>query len=182
MLQMENTRSMVFKIASEPEEYEQINQLNYATFVDEIPQHQPNQDQSLVDQFHHQNIYFICLTGDNELVGMISLNDQRPFSLDKKIYNLDDYLPSKKPICEIRLLSVKKDFRNSRVFYGLIQQLYHYCMDRGFQLAVISGTARQLKLYRHLGFTTFAYPVGTPEAMYYPMYLEASQMIATFKI
>jgi aspartate aminotransferase-like enzyme len=36
---------------------------------------------------------------------------------------------------------------------------------------VISGTTRQLKLYRHLGFTPFGSLVGTTAAPYQPMYL-----------
>jgi predicted N-acetyltransferase YhbS len=181
ILEMENNSSLIFKIASEPDEYEQIHQLNYATFVEEIPQHPANSEQLLVDKFHDENIYFICLTENRELAGMICLREKRPFSLDKKIENMDDYLPKKEPKCEIRLLSVKKTFRNSKVFYGLMKLLFTYCKAKGFEIAVMSGTSRQLKLYQHLGFKTFAYAVGTPEALYYPMYIEASDPLDAYK-
>ena len=39
---------LVYKIASSPEEFEQIHQLNYRTFVEEIPQHKPNNEKKLV--------------------------------------------------------------------------------------------------------------------------------------
>ena len=41
------------KIAEHPQEYDQINQLNYQTFVEEIPQHSAynNSNQILVDKF-----------------------------------------------------------------------------------------------------------------------------------
>ena len=40
----------------------------------------------------------------------------------------------------------------------------------GYDLAVISGTTRQQKLYRHMGFIPFGPLVGTPGALYQPMY------------
>jgi len=39
---MENERGLVFKVATEPWEFEQVHRLNYTTFVEEIPQHTPN--------------------------------------------------------------------------------------------------------------------------------------------
>ena len=53
-----------FKIASDPRELEQIHALNYRTFVEEIPQHQPNSDRRLVDRFHDENVYAISLSGE----------------------------------------------------------------------------------------------------------------------
>src|SRR5438105_3881187 len=40
---MQNDRTLIYKIASEAREFEQIHALNYRTFVDEIPQHAPAQ-------------------------------------------------------------------------------------------------------------------------------------------
>ena len=39
--------SLIFKIAREPVEFEQIKALNYETFVEEIPQHEENKDRAL---------------------------------------------------------------------------------------------------------------------------------------
>ena len=149
----------------------QIHQLNYETFVNEIPQHHSNADHVLIDKFHDENIYLICLTSQKELAGMLCFRDKRPFSLDLKIPDLDKLLPSKAHICEIRLLSVRKEFRNTRVTYGLMQHIGSFCLERGYEMALISGTVRQIKLYEHLGFKRFGDPVGSQEALYYPMYL-----------
>ena len=46
---------LVFKVASEDWEVEQIHQLNYRTFVEEIPQHHASPEQRLVDKFHAEN-------------------------------------------------------------------------------------------------------------------------------
>jgi predicted acetyltransferase len=116
-MQFMSTRSLQFKVASEDWEFEQIHQLNYRTFVEEIPQHQPSGTPRLVDKFHNENTYLICVA-NNRIVGMIAARGRRPFSLDQKLPNLDSYLPPGRRTCEIRLLSVEKAFRNGQVFRG----------------------------------------------------------------
>jgi len=165
-----STISFTFKQASEQWEFEQIHRLNYKTFVEEIQQHAPNPDQTLVDKFHHENTYLICLCGQ-QLVGMAAMRDKRPFSLDGKLDHLEAYLPPHRSLCEIRLLAVDKEYRNSRVFQGIMLLLAQYGESQGYDLAVMSGTVRQQKLYRQLGFRPFGPLVGTPEAQFQPMYL-----------
>jgi aspartate aminotransferase-like enzyme len=164
------TRSLQFKVATEDWELEQIHQLNYRTFVEEIPQHQPSTTPRLVDKFHGENTYLVCLC-DNRVVGMVAARGRRPFSLDQKLPHLDSYLPPGRRACEVRLLSVEKEFRNGQVFRGLTTLMWQYGLDHGYDLAVISGTTRQQKLYRHLGFVPFGPVVGTGEASFQPMYL-----------
>jgi len=165
-----STKSLQFKVASEDWEFEQIHQLNYRTFVEEIPQHQPSGTPRLVDKFHHENTYLICLSNDR-IVGMIAARGRRPFSLDQKLPNLDSYLPPGRRTCEIRLLSVEKAFRNSQVFRGLTALMWQYGLEHGYDLGIISGTTRQQKLYRHLGFVPFGPLLGSGEATFQPMYL-----------
>ncbi len=165
-----STQSLQFKVAAADWEFEQIHQLNYKTFVEEIPQHQPCNSPRLVDKFHSENTYLICLSADR-VVGMIAARGRRPFSLDQKIPNLDSHLPPGRRVCEIRLLSVVKEFRNGQVFRGLTTLMWQYGLEHGYDLAVISGTTRQQKLYRHLGFVPFGPQVGAGEAMFQPMYL-----------
>ncbi len=163
-------KKYTFKIADQDWELESIYKLNYQTFVNEIPQHKSNEDEKLVDKFDKDNTYFISIYND-EIVGMISIKDNRPFSLDYKLDNLDSYLPDANSICEIRLLAVKRNHRNTRVFYGLVRTLAEYCRDNDYDLAIISGTVRQIRLYKHIGFIPFGPLVGSEEASYQPMYL-----------
>lgn len=162
--------SLKFKIASEDWEFEAIHRLNYKTFVEEIPQHAHNPEQRLVDKFHAENTYAICLQGDR-LVGMVTGRGARPFSLDKKVPDLDSHLPAGHKVLEVRLLSVEKDFRNGFVFSKLVGLLAQHFKDMGFDLAIISGTTRQARLYKHLGFVPFGPLVGDGEAQFQPMYL-----------
>ena len=165
-----------FKIAAEEHEFEAIHRLNYKTFVEEIPQHQRNPDERLVDKFHAENTYAIALVGD-ELIGMVAGRAKRPFSLDSKLPNLDSHLPADRRVLEVRLLSVQKEFRNGFVFSKLVGLLAQHFKDLGFDLAIISGTLRQEKLYKHLGFVPFGPLVGTGDAQFQPMYLTLESFI-----
>lgn len=89
--------SLNFKIAGEPWEFEQIHRLVYQGFVEEIPYLSPNAEQRLVDRFHAENTYAIASDGGH-VVGMCAIRDRRPFSLDQKLANLDDYLPPHKKV------------------------------------------------------------------------------------
>ncbi|PID04679.1 MULTISPECIES: aminotransferase class V-fold PLP-dependent enzyme [unclassified Sporosarcina] len=158
-----------YRLAVLPQDAERIHQLNYRAFVEEIPQHASNEQRLLVDPFHEENTYIVCLK-ENEIVGMLALRSTRPFSLDKKIGPIEGWLEQKPqyPV-EIRLLVVDRAHRSGRAFFGLMQGLVNWCKQAGYDAAVISGTVRELKLYRHMGFEPFANPVGTKEAKYVPM-------------
>ncbi len=161
-----------FKVASEASELDQIHRLNHATFVDEIPLHPRPVNGSagqLIDRFHDQNTYFVALYGDR-VIGMIALRGQRPFSLDSKLDDLDAYLPAGRTVCEVRLLAVEPGHRRGPVFRGLLRALIDHGAGQGYDLAVISGTVRQLKLYSHLGFQPFGPLVGPADARFQPMF------------
>lgn len=161
-----------FKVAEQPWELDAIHALNYKTFVEEIPQHDANMEKKLVDKLHEENTYIICVNeAERKLAGMIAFRDKRPFSLDQKLENLDSHLPAGRSLCEIRLLAVEEEFRYSRISQGLIAALVQHAIDCGHDLAVISGSVRQAKLYKYLGFVPFGPLVGSEGAQYQPMYL-----------
>ena len=161
----------IFKVAVQSWEIEAIHALNYKTFVEEIPQHKHNAEKKLVDKFHEENTYIICVNEiTRELAGMIAYRDTRPFSLDSKLENLDSHLPVDRAPCEIRLLAVEERYRYTRISQGLIAQLVQLAIARESDLFVISGTVRQIKLYKYLGFIPFGPLVGSEGAQYQPMY------------
>src|ERR1051325_6641204 len=161
---------LVFKFATEDWEFEQIHRLNYKTFVEEIPQHHASPAQRLVDKFHAENTYLICSCG-RKLAGMLAVRGDRPFSLDQKLEQLDSFLPLGRRICEIRLLAVEKRFRGAQVLQGILALLCQHGIEKGYDLAIISGTTRQIRLYQHLGFVPFGPVVGSGDAQFQPMYV-----------
>jgi aspartate aminotransferase-like enzyme len=177
---MKSEPTLRFKIASEDREFEAIHRLNYKTFAEEIPQHSRNPEQRLVDKFHAENTYAIALHGD-ELVGMVCGRSTRPFSLDHKVPDLDSHLPKGHKTIEVRLLSVEREYRNGFVFSKLVGLLAHHFREQGFDMAIISGTLRQRRLYKHLGFVPFGPVVGTGEAQFQPMFLTLEKFIQMAK-
>jgi hypothetical protein len=158
-----------YKVADRPEEFEQIHALNYRSFVEEIPQHEPCPERRRVDPFHEENTYLICLDGER-LAGMVAVRGQRPFSLDQKLADLEAHCPPERPMCEVRLWTIEPEYREVVVMMGMRNQLWDYCRSEGYALALISGTTRQQRLYCHLGFVPFGPEVGEPEARFQPMY------------
>src|SRR3989442_12654824 len=167
---MSSRPPLVFKFASEDWQFEDSHRLNYKTFVEEIPQHKASPTQRLVDKFHSENTYLICLCG-RKLAGMLAARSSRPFSLDQKLENLDSYLPAGRKICEIRLLAVERKFRGAQVLQGILALLWQHGVEKGYDLAIISGTPRQFRLYQHLVFVPFGPVVGSGDAQFQPMYV-----------
>jgi aspartate aminotransferase-like enzyme len=171
------TGSLRFKVADQTVEFEAIHRLNYRTFVEEIPQHSPNAEKRLVDRFHAENTYVIGLDGE-KLVGMVASRCRRPFSLDQKLPDLDRHLPPHRKAVELRLLAVDLRYRKRAFFARLAGVVASHFRSLGCDLAIISGTVRELRLYRHLGFRPFGPLVGDPKARYQPMFLTLADYAA----
>lgn len=170
------------KIAHTEAEFKAIARLNYQTFVEEIPQHSHNHHLSLTDAFHEQNTYLLCYDAEN-IIAMLAFRDQRPFSLDKKMGAVEAFLSPEqsRKLCELRLLAMEPEYRHSLAFFHLIQAMYHYLLDQDYSACVISGTTRQLKLYRKIGFEAFAPEVGSEQARFVPMVLTAAKAHQLFE-
>jgi aspartate aminotransferase-like enzyme/GNAT superfamily N-acetyltransferase len=172
----EASAALTVRIATDAD-LDDIRRLNHQTFVTEIPQHAPRQDGRLVDRFEGVSTFFVVRDGD-KLAGMLALRDERPFSLDAKLPDLDRYLPAGWKPCEIRLLAVEPGYRHGVVLRALLMRLVEECEVRGLDMAVISATTRQLKLYTHMGFVPFGPLVGTEEAAFQPMYVTREAAVA----
>lgn len=168
------------KVATEPDEFDQIHALNYRTFVEEIPQHEPNPARRLVDRFHDENTYVVAKK-DGRVVGMVCVRDVRPFSVDQKIGPFEGHLPEgvaapMRP-CEIRLLAIEPGQRRARIILGLLSEIARIALERGYDFALISGRVANLSLYRALGFRPFGPLTGSAEAPFQPMYASSEQFV-----
>lgn len=175
-----NEKQVVIKYAIQ-EDFDLIHQLNHTIFAEEIPQHEKRENHRLVDQFHEKNTYIIALLGE-EVVGMICYNAERPFSLDRKLENLDQYLPQHQKLVEVRLFAVVSHKRKQGISVTLLKTLIRDLIVKGFDLGVISATTRELKLYNNMGATAFGPLVGTPEVPYQPMYFAMNNLKGLFRI
>lgn len=166
---------MIHYAIATKEDEEAIHRLNYEAFAEEIPQHPTNKERRLVDKFHAENTYLIGKTG-GKLVAMLALRDVRPFSLEQKGIALPE--DTGRPV-EVRLLTVRPEHRNSRTFLGLMRFMMNHLDETGHDIAYISGTTREEKLYRRFGFRTFAPAVGNAGAMFLPMRLTREDYLAS---
>ncbi|UTW64130.1 GNAT family N-acetyltransferase [bacterium SCSIO 12741] len=168
------------KRADTPDEFRQIFRLNYETFVEEIPQHEVNHDQLLVDFQHQRNTYFIAME-EGVLIGMIAINDQRPYSLDHKLENLGDWVQDLDKSCEVRLLAVHQQYRSRGVMLALLKALYEYAQEKDYQIGLISGILKNLPLYEKMGFQAFGPICGSGQAQFQPMMVTQKQMQTFFE-
>ena len=172
------TQPIRYRIARTEQDFEQIFRLNHATFAVELPQHAPQPDGRLIDRFHSRNTYVIGCDGLDEVVAMIAFRSDRPFSLDQKVHDLDRYLlPARSP-CELRLLAIKSGWRMPGVLQGLLRFCIRELISRDFDLALISGTVRQRRLYARLGFLPFGPQVGIEPVVFQPMQLPLARAMA----
>ncbi|MEZ4722978.1 MAG: GNAT family N-acetyltransferase [Flavobacteriales bacterium] len=161
------------------DEFDKIHQLNHQVFAEEIPQHRKTSDGKLIDPFHDLNKYIVAMR-DAELIGMVCYNNQRPFSLDKKLNDLDSYLPAHKSMVEIRLFSVKPEYRRKGVAVKMLVKLIEELMSQQVDLAVISAIVWELDFYKKFGAVEFAHRVGTEQAPYQPMYFHIDNLQTGF--
>ena len=161
-----------FGRVSSAAEREQIHRLNFATFVQEIRQHAPQEaagsDPRRVDRFDAENDYVVARRGDR-VVGMVAVRGRRPFSLDDKLADLDRYLESDRRWCEVRLLAILPEERGGLIFRGLLEALLRVGEQCGYDAAVISAYAPRVDLYARLGAVRFGPLVGSAEIPFQPM-------------
>ncbi len=165
---MLRTGRYTFKLAETAEDFEQIHQLNYRTFVHEIRQHSDNGQGRLVDKYHDRNIYFMALS-DGQLVGMISVHNQPPFSIESRLPDPSVIRqPGMRPL-EVRLLAIEPGERHTSVLAGLVYALNSFAQAQGFTHYLISGVTDQVELYTHIGFKPLGPAVREAGAAFVPM-------------
>jgi aspartate aminotransferase-like enzyme len=108
---------------------------------------------------------------------MLAVRADRPFSLDEKLPDLDTHIPAGRRVCELRLLAVEPQHRAGRLAHLLLRHVWRYCLEQGYDVAIISGTTRQFKLYRHLGFVPFGPLVGSGTVRFQPMMLTLERAV-----
>jgi predicted N-acetyltransferase YhbS len=172
-------KSVEIRFASQ-EEFDRIHQLNHAIFAEEIPQHEKQADGKLIDAYHTRNTYVLALL-EEELVGMVCYNAERPFSLDRKMESFDAFLPPHNNLVEIRLFAVKKALRKQGIAIKMLQLLIPHLISKGYDLGVISASLKELELYHNIGAVPFGELVGTTEVPYQPMYFHIANLKGAFQ-
>jgi len=151
--------------AATPADWEALERLNYATFVEEIPQHPPNEAKRLADPKLERATMLLAWDADL-LAGMISVSWTRPFSMDLKLPNVDELVPPGSRPAEFRLLAVRPPWRRSRLAIRLIGTAGKMAVLAGCTHGIVSAYEGQAKMYEHLGGYVVGPPIGTAAAPY----------------
>ncbi len=168
----------LFKLADTSEEIEQLHRMNYDAFVREVGQYDDDGSGRRVDKFASKNIYLVCKL-EREPVGMIALHDKPPFSVAARLQDpsiLERLVP--RPV-EARLLTVRRDQRNSLAVAGLLYAAYCFAESGGYSHVVISGITQQQQLYERIGFRALGPAVPSGRAAFVPMVLEVAALPAS---
>jgi len=166
----------LFKRAESNQEFEQIHRLNHRTFAEEIPQHGRTETGTLVDKFHHKNVYFVVLR-DDRVVGMVSAHDEPPFSVADRLPDPSILFAPGRRGMEVRLLAIEPSERNHIIVsFGLFYCLYDYARKLGYSHLYISAVSNRLGLYDKIGFSPLGPAVACGEASFVPMELPLDRM------
>jgi len=84
----------------------------------------------LVDKFHAENTYLICLCG-RKLAGMLRCGEP-PLLAGPEAGAAGFVSAGGRRICEIRLLAVEKKFRGAQVLQGILALLWQHGIEKGY--------------------------------------------------
>ncbi|MCC6230062.1 MAG: alanine--glyoxylate aminotransferase family protein [Phycisphaerales bacterium] len=166
---------LVFKVATEASELQQVHELNYLTFVREIGQHEDLGRPTLVDKFHERNLYLIA-TRAGSVVAMLAVHDRPPFSVATRLEDpawIERNCP--RPV-EVRLLAVRPTERQSVVLPGLLWLLYRHAGTAGYSHMLASGVRQQLGMYRKLGFEAIGVERPSGHAYFTPLVMPVESL------
>ncbi len=165
-----------FRLASTAEEREGVWRLNHETFSRELGQHELAPDGLLVDRYAATTRY-LCAFAAGRVVGMIAVNAEPPFSIEKRlplgVASLADW-PARR--LEVRLLAIEPAHRNSMVLAGLLGSMIELAAAEGFEAILISGVVNRLAMYRRLGFRELGPPVPDGAAAFVPMAMRIGEL------
>lgn len=129
--------------------------IRHAVYAEELAQHPTNDAKILTDALDQFNIYIVAVIND-QIVGFVSITPpgRRIYSIDK--YLAREQLPFKVDgsLYEVRLLTVKKPYRNHKIAYLLMYTANRWVQAQGGQRVMILGRQEILNMYLRVGLQT----------------------------
>lgn len=175
------TEQINFKRADCDIDFDRIHRFNHQVFAEEVAQHSIHEDNLLVDKFHYKNNYFIAEYND-EIIGMICIHTQAPFSIEEKYPNFRNHFKDISEVAEVRLYAIQPKFRkHPYLAWGLIFCIVKFSESTNIHYVAISGIEEQKKLYEKLGFYALSAAVKSGNAYFYPMLLETKTFFTLHK-
>lgn len=162
-----------FAWAASDEDYAALRRLNHEIFAEELRQHAGTGTGLLIDRFEAKSRFLLAWRGE-ELVGMVSLHGEPPYSVEQKLSDpsLLDRFEGRK--LEVRLLAIRPGERNRMALAGLLGRVLEVAREEGWRWLLISGLRERAAFYERLGFTAIGPAVRSGEAWYAPMVMDVA--------
>lgn len=157
---------ILLSLANE-QDRQRIYSIRHQVFAVELGQHAENKEERLIDNLDTINVYLVAKVAD-EIVGFVSITPPNPlgYSIDKYFLRQELPLVYDEGLYEVRLLTVRQAWRNSRVAAILLYGALRYIESLNGQTIVGIGRLEVLNMYRHIGFHSLGRQVHSGRVTY----------------
>jgi len=134
---------------------EEIYAIRYEVYSRELKQHREDRTGRLTDALDAVNTYLVARK-NGEIAGFVSITPltDAGFSIDKYFSRTDVPLEFDQSLYEVRLLTVQRGWRASRLAALLMYGAWRYIASRGGRNIVSIGRHELLDMYKRVGFKT----------------------------
>ena len=164
-------KSVIFRSAIEGSDLLGILHLNHQIFAEELGQHTVTGNRLLPDRYSQGSHYFVA-EREGHLIGMISINATRPFSIERRLAKPQAVVDTLDNPCEIRMLAVSASERRGLVVAGLFWLVYEQAIREACSHLLISAVHTRLNMYEALGFCALGPAVHEGRTAFIPMMLD----------
>ena len=169
---MENN-SMNYEVRlSKAQDKLNISKMIYEIYAKELGQYGLNEDQNIIDKYHDTNNYLVVYDKE-ELVGMVSITipSMGQISTLNRLPNDHEIHHHIDDIAEVRLLSIKKEYRSKGIYKLIIFKVMQFCDLYNIHRILISAISNKKDMYELMGFKQISVAVTEGNCCYIPMQL-----------
>jgi histidinol-phosphate/aromatic aminotransferase/cobyric acid decarboxylase-like protein/GNAT superfamily N-acetyltransferase len=147
-----NARKAILSMA-DAEDRAAIYEMRHAVYAEELGQHATNSQEMLSDLLDDFNEYVVARI-DGEVAGFISITPpgRGKYSIDKYVARDEMPVVFDDGLYELRVLTVAKEHRNSRLAAALMYAGFRWAEERGATHYVAMGRTDVVSLYLKQGF------------------------------
>lgn len=152
-----------------------LSEMIHEIYAKELGQYAVNSENSIIDKYDSNNNYIVAYDGEN-LVGMVSIT--RPstgkISTLSRVPSHHEIHRFTNDIAEVRLLSIKKEYRSKGLYKNIIFKIMQFCDLYNIDRILISAIENKADMYKLMGFMPISKPVIENKCVYIPMQLHRS--------
>jgi histidinol-phosphate/aromatic aminotransferase/cobyric acid decarboxylase-like protein len=135
-----------------PEDRQDIYTMRHAVYAEELGQHKPKRELMLMDALDGSNEYIVAHIG-GKLAGFVSVTPPSAgrYSIEKYVAREELALAFDDGLYEVRVLTVAREHRHSRLAAVLMYAAFRWVEERGGRHIVAMGRSEVLSIYLNYG-------------------------------